>query len=320
MQKPPRILYLVPERTVPTGGVNTSFEHVALLRNEGFDALVLEMNSQAPYPFATVEAPSLFLDQGVRFVRGDVLVLPEGSPEYFREMAAMPGVRRLLFCQNHFYFIHSLGRRTDWATLGLDGVFTCSREASDFVARTVGLPEVPVVPCAVDPALFRPRPKRLQVAFMPRKMPQELTSIRNILSWRRPELADVPWIPVDGVPRAEAARILGESAVFLSTSWYEGLGLPPLEAMACGCVVAGFHGWGGLDYAAPDNGLWCREGDLDAAADALAEALALAQGASPRLETLLARGAATAARYTPEAQRRALKGFWTRVLAGGFGA
>jgi len=41
------------------------------------------------------------------------------------------------------------------------------------------------------------------------------------------------------------ADILRSSRVFLSFSQREGFGLPPLEALACGCAVVGYHGFGG---------------------------------------------------------------------------
>jgi glycosyltransferase involved in cell wall biosynthesis len=44
--------------------------------------------------------------------------------------------------------------------------------------------------------------------------------------------------------------------IFLATGEREGLGLPPLEALATGALVAGFHGGGGKAYATPQNGDW----------------------------------------------------------------
>jgi len=35
----------------------------------------------------------------------------------------------------------------------------------------------------------------------------------------------------------EIAFYMNKSHIFISTSWWEGFGLPPLEAMACGCAV-----------------------------------------------------------------------------------
>ena len=39
-----------------------------------------------------------------------------------------------------------------------------------------------------------------------------------------------------------------ESLIFLSFSYQEGCGLPPMEAMACGCLVIGYDGRGGREY------------------------------------------------------------------------
>jgi glycosyltransferase involved in cell wall biosynthesis len=39
------------------------------------------------------------------------------------------------------------------------------------------------------------------------------------------------------------------SDIFISTSWWEGFGLPPLEAMACGCAVITSNSGGVNEYA-----------------------------------------------------------------------
>lgn len=50
----------------------------------------------------------------------------------------------------------------------------------------------------------------------------------------------------------DIARIYRESDIFISTSWMEGFGLPPLEAMACGCACIVSRS-GGVDEFARDN-------------------------------------------------------------------
>lgn len=41
--------------------------------------------------------------------------------------------------------------------------------------------------------------------------------------------------------------------IFISTSWWEGFGLPPLEAMACGCTVICSYAGGVNEYARPNE-------------------------------------------------------------------
>lgn len=47
----------------------------------------------------------------------------------------------------------------------------------------------------------------------------------------------------------EIADIFNKSHIFISTSWWEGFGLPPLEAMACGCAVIMTFAGGVMEYA-----------------------------------------------------------------------
>jgi glycosyltransferase involved in cell wall biosynthesis len=61
---------------------------------------------------------------------------------------------------------------------------------------------------------------------------------------------------------AETASVLRESAVFLSLNEREGFGLPPLEAMASGCVVVGFHGGCGRVYMRPDVAIPIDDGEV----------------------------------------------------------
>lgn len=47
----------------------------------------------------------------------------------------------------------------------------------------------------------------------------------------------------------EIAHYMNKSHIFISTSWWEGFGLPPLEAMACGCAVVLSDAGGVDEYA-----------------------------------------------------------------------
>lgn len=51
----------------------------------------------------------------------------------------------------------------------------------------------------------------------------------------------------------EIAYYMNISHIFISTSWWEGFGLPPLEAMACGCAVVLTNAGGVNEYAIPNQ-------------------------------------------------------------------
>src|SRR5206468_6893511 len=84
-------------------------------------------------------------------------------------------------------------------------------------------------------------------------------------SWEVVEIADMT--------EADTARVLRESAVFLSSGHPEGFGLPAAEAMSAGCVVIGYHGYGGREFLTEDHGFPVAVGDVVAFADAVAQVL-----------------------------------------------
>jgi len=47
----------------------------------------------------------------------------------------------------------------------------------------------------------------------------------------------------------QISEVMNLAQIFISTSWWEGFGLPPLEAMACGCAVLCSNSKGILEYA-----------------------------------------------------------------------
>jgi glycosyltransferase involved in cell wall biosynthesis len=115
---------------------------------------------------------------------------------------------------------------------------------------------------------------------------------------RLPDAISFTWQPND----AELRRLYSTSTALLYPSRYEGFGLPPLEAMACGCPVVTTR-VGAIPEFAVDrqNALVVEAGDVQGMADRLEELLQ-----SPELCARLAtHGIRTAHKYrTLEAGRR----------------
>lgn len=58
---------------------------------------------------------------------------------------------------------------------------------------------------------------------------------------------------VDDLTQSELAELFNQHKYYLTLNPSEGFGLPPLEAMACGCTVVGFDSMGGRDYQVHDE-------------------------------------------------------------------
>jgi glycosyltransferase involved in cell wall biosynthesis len=102
---------------------------------------------------------------------------------------------------------------------------------------------------------------------------------------------------------------------FLSLSHKESFGLPPLEAMACGCRVAGFHSEGGREYMTPKSGWWADMGDYKGCADGLCAAVEVLAMPGPASILHVAR-VETVEQYSPTRLESALLEFWHREVRG----
>ena len=134
------------------------------------------------------------------------------------------------------------------------------------------------MPYGIDTGVFKPaQTKREAIAYLPRKRPIEANYLRNSFRHAFPDLRGWDWWPLVNESEANVAAAMGEAGVFLSLGRLESLGLTPLEAMACGCIVAGFTGIGGQEYASPANGFWAAEDDFPSCIKQLRAAVELAQ-------------------------------------------
>jgi len=71
---------------------------------------------------------------------------------------------------------------------------------------------------------------------------------------RKPLIKYPTWIKVSVRPNIEDLNNLyNQSSIFLHTSNNEGWGLPPMEAMACGCALVAYRNNGILEYAKHEN-------------------------------------------------------------------
>jgi hypothetical protein len=299
-----RIVYLTFPTGAVSGGQKMILRHVEALRDLGFEAVVWRRPNGVIPTWLDHRAP---VETGTSFRPGDVLVVPVDAPNALRQLRAGPNPM-VVFCQNQFTM----------ASLGVESVPTepaptfmaVSPTTAAAVRSLYPTARVELVPAFVDEQLFRPGPKRDAVAYAPRKRPLEARAIRNLLPRLFPAHAGLPWIELEGAHETIVARTLTDSSLFLCLSRLEALGLTPLEAMASGCVVAGFLGVGGADFATAENGFWAPEDDCWAATEALAAAADLVRTGGPALAARVEASLATARAWSSPVFRQALETAW----------
>ncbi|MBF0549042.1 MAG: glycosyltransferase family 4 protein [Deltaproteobacteria bacterium] len=312
-----RVLYICHDNPNPSGGIRVLYRHVEELNRAGFKAAVVHFQPDFTPSWFSHHVPVINVSQKLDLFHDDWIVIPEDHTQALNSFSQVP-CRKVIFCQNHFYVFNSLPPEKTWLDFGVSEVMVSSVEILKFVKNVFNL-EATLVPVGIDPELFFPiqEERNPAVAFMPRKGVWAVRTVMGILWHRAPQLRSVKWVPIDGMTEDEAARAMRQCAVFMSTGVLEGFGLPPIEAMASGCIVVGFTGGGGREYAHDGNGFWCPDQDPFALADRLEHILTLIldNPSSPHLESVRQAGFETARRYSLEAQRQRLLEFWAPRLS-----
>lgn len=124
-------------------------------------------------------------------------------------------------------------------------------------AALLGDPSAIIIPNALDPGFSCPNPpedrdarsvlfyanpssrKDWRTARQVLERVSKMPDVRiGLLSATSPESLPKQVRPYICPPRTELAEIYGRHAIFVHTSFIEGWGLPPMEALACGCACA----------------------------------------------------------------------------------
>jgi glycosyltransferase involved in cell wall biosynthesis len=308
-----RIIFLCPfARSEITGGIKTTYRQAELLAELGFDALVYQPEGK---PAWLDTSARVLTESRLMAASGDIWVFPETLNGVLAEMvqSRMAG-KKVLFCQAHYYTLFNPIPAERYRELGFAKIACQSAVAKGFLERVLRLSDVAIIPCYIDAELFFPRSKTMQIALIPHKLPREAAATQRIFGLKYPQFASIPWQVIENRTERETAEIFGRSTIVLSLPFLESFGLVPLEAMASGAIVAGFHGYGGQEYARPDNGFWFPPDHLEEVADALARIITGLESQDPELLKMRDAGLATAAHYSKERTRAALRAFYSALI------
>ncbi len=157
-------------------------------------------------------------------------------------------------------------------------------------------------------------PKRPLIICSSRKTTSDSTQVVQLLRLRGC-LKDFELAIVNNQSAESMAARLREATVFLHFAGQEGFGLPAAEAMACGCVVIGYHGFGGREFMRPEFCFPIEFGDVISFAKT-AEAVLNQLRKKPLAYDDLTRRASEFmhATYAPENERADVVRVWGEIL------
>ena len=186
----------------------------------------------------------------IKISDNDILVFPE---IYGPKLAQVrPGIKKVIYNQGAYqtffgYDLNLKNKHTPYLHDDVISVIVNSEDARDYMNLTFPKLDVYRVKYGFDSNNFSINPtKKKQICFMPRRLRSDIVQVINILKFKGVlEHWDIR--PIENMNEQQVANCMKESAFFLSFNINEGFGMPPAEAMACGCIVVGYPGYGGKE-------------------------------------------------------------------------
>lgn len=277
------IYFLTPDYKFPSGGVRVIYQHVDVLNRNGIQSFVLHRAPRHRCTWFENSTAIAYIDESlstrvsskarkilfpkakreVRLIGGrastfqddDYIVFPEiYGPEIIK---TAPGIPKVILNQNCYlsfqgFPLDGTPISTPYNSPDVRGVLINSDDGLRYL--NFAFPELNAhrFHLSIDTSIFSYSPnKKLKICYTARK--NELV-VRQVISMLkvRGAISDFELVPFGGQPQAEVAALMKESAIFLSFGQYEGFGLPPAEAMSCGCIAVGYHAGGGREFMKPE--------------------------------------------------------------------
>ncbi|MDR1360529.1 MAG: glycosyltransferase family 1 protein, partial [Deltaproteobacteria bacterium] len=341
-----RTIFYVPPLRKMSGGLANIYETARDITLLGGEAALSGPDQAVPGLAEALEAGLTFLPPGSRLDSADLWCVPESWPAALFA-GLQSGARLLVYAQSWIFTLKPLPGDIPWSRLPF-AYLAVSRPVREFLRQVHGLDCPDVLPPAVGEVFFREAARpldRVRIAWMPRKnkaLGENIRQIAGHILARKIPAPRLEWTAIHGLRREEVADVLASCHIFLSSGFPEGFGLPPLEAMASGCVPVGFTGLGGWEYMrqtklpgekifeAPfgfaqgsedqGNGFFFADGDVFGAGQGLARAIRLTAEQPELWAALSARCRKTALGYSRIARLEQVRSvFLSGRLADGLG-
>lgn len=286
-----KIFFICPTNPQPSGGVKQIYRMVDTLNKNGFNAYVLHKKAnqrETWFPNNTKVLYNHYIFKLLKYLDKDSLSFTKKIklnylkrisfkfdsdcilvfPEIFGPIHKIePNVSKVIFNQNCYYTFNrfSLANNIDdfpYNNKSIIATITVSEDSQEYLQNAFTKQNVFRIRLGIDNDIFSfSDHKEKSIAFMPRKLSEDIVQIINIFKARNPD-SEWNFISIDNKNELEVANILKSSTIFLSFNHKEGFGLPPVEAMSCGCFVIGYQGQAGKEYFKPEFSSAVQEGEI----------------------------------------------------------
>lgn len=288
-----------------SGGIQIIYEHCSMLKGKR-NAKVLSMGKK----FSSINADWFYHDCSLYYYHNEVkkiddesfIVIPEVIPY---EVKKFPHGKKFLFVQNWALFDINF----DYSNY--DGIISLEGYCAEYVKKYTELP-IFTVRNGIDLKEFYYKSSLKEegrIFLLYRKNQKEIDKFLEELPLEVRKKNKII-VGKKHYDKEELIKEYQKAEVFLTFSYPEGFALPPLEAMACGCVVVGYTGGGGRSHMINgESALVVEDGDYKGVEKALIKVLS-----DTRLKFLIKKnGLKKAKEYSLEEMGKSVERLWEEI-------
>jgi len=240
---------------VPVGGVSVIYRFAEMAREMGLDSCVLA--SDPSFKPWWMDPPPKVSTKPLE-TEVDLAVIPECSTGVFSKLRAFLKV----------FFVQNAGLIRDKHLYeGIQGVFAISTYVAKEVRKFYSGPIFEVNPYLI-PSLYTIGKKKPKTVLMFAR--KKGASYAPLIAEKLRKVGFSPILVQKPLSEAEYRAVFSEADIYVHCSFPEGFPMPPLEAMASGCIVVGWAGGGGRQFMRDEEtALVVEDGDVDGIVDKL---------------------------------------------------
>lgn len=246
----------------PTAAVANIYEHVKVLRELGYDAVILHEKNDyggvgtwleeeyTQLPHFSIE------DQNLKVDGSDFVIIPEIFSNVMEQTVSLP-CKRIVLCQSYDYITEMLMPGKKWQDFNINTCITTTEKQVEPIKGLLGNSmNVKVVPLSI-PEYFKPssKPKKPIIAIYTRDQ-RDTVKIFKSFYLKHPHLKWISFKDMRNMPRERFAESLSECCLAIWVDEISGFGTFPVEAIKCDVPVLGKVPNLVPEWMEDKNGLW----------------------------------------------------------------
>lgn len=246
-----------------SGGVGVLYQHVFVLRQLKYDAVILHEKSDYEYPIwmgdKYEDLPHVSLEGTKLQVKPcDFLIIPEGFSNIMESTKGL-ACRRIVFAQSWAYILNSLMPGMSWRDFGINHTMTVCQPIQDYIENLFGKENQEIKICRqyIDSELFTPstKPRKPFIAISSRDQMEGLNIIKTFYL-KYPQYKWITFKDMKGMDRETFADTLKECCLAIFSDRISGFGTFPIEAAKCDVPVIALIPEITPEYANDESAIW----------------------------------------------------------------